>query len=76
MSYYDFVVARRLHTEDASFAALIMAAMWKADSINSAMLRAQWPELWDEITARYHAPAGLLPEERKGDELAEKADEG
>lgn len=46
---------------DEPFYALIQAAMRRADSWNLAKLRAEWPEVWDELSARYHAPGGLLP---------------
>jgi hypothetical protein len=48
---------------DASFYALIMAAMRRADSYNITRLRAAFPETWEELHARYHAPGGLLPGE-------------
>jgi len=31
------------------------------DSVNERGLRALWPETWDELSARYNAPGGILP---------------
>jgi hypothetical protein len=60
MSLYDYRAAKTLHDQDVPFYALIMAAMRKADTTNEGKLRAMWPETWDELFARYHAPGGLL----------------
>jgi hypothetical protein len=51
MSLYDYQTSR-----------LIMAALRKADSTNAAKLRAQWPDICDEMQARYDAPGGVLQE--------------
>lgn len=61
MSLYDYRVSHDIAASDPPFAALIMAAMRKADSINAARLRDAFPALWDEVDARYHAPGGVLP---------------
>lgn len=63
MSLYDYELSRRLLADDPSFDALIFAAMRKADSTNIEKLREGWPELADEMDARYHAPGGRLPED-------------
>ena len=63
MSYHEYVVSKELH--GAPFYALIMAAMRGADTHNEAKLRFAWPEVWDELYARYHAPGGLLEYERE-----------
>ena len=60
MSLYDYKMSQQLSKDDPPFYALIMAAMRKADTPNTAMLKACWPEVWDELYARYHAPGGYL----------------
>ena len=62
MSYYDYIVSKELRT--APFYALIMAAMRRADSANDAKLRQAWPDVWNELHERYHAPGGVLDGER------------
>jgi hypothetical protein len=34
--------------------------MMRADSINVMRLRAAWPDVWDELQARYDAPGAVL----------------
>lgn len=63
MSKFDYEASKRLVEQDPPFAALIMAAMRKADSVNARVLRANWPALWEELQARYNAPGGILPHE-------------
>lgn len=58
MSRYDYEAS--IDLPHASFAALIMAAMRRADTQNAALLRQAWPELWAELEARYNAPGGVL----------------
>lgn len=61
MSHYDYMKSLEIAEQDPTFAALIMAAMRKADSGNVEILRAMWPATWEELRARYSAPGGLLP---------------
>ena len=61
MSLYDYRVSQAISAEDPSFAALIMAAFRKADTDNSMKLRKAFPEILEELKARYKAPGGLLP---------------
>lgn len=63
MSLYSYNLSRELVKEDPSFSALIMAAMWKADTDNSAKLRLAFPEIWDELEERYWTPGGLVKSE-------------
>ena len=63
MSDYDYFVGRSIAAEDPPFYALIQAAMRRADDNNLEKLRTEWPEVWEELQARYHAPGGRLPEE-------------
>lgn len=65
MSLYDYQTSRRLAEDDPPFAALIMAALRKADTENATKLRGQWPEICAELQARYDAPGGQLPVEMR-----------
>jgi len=66
MSIFGYVTSLKLGAEDPPFDALIMAAMRKADTDNLKKLRDAWPHIYHEMTARYHAPGGILsPEEAK-----------
>ena len=65
MSRYDYEKSREIATQDPPFAALIMAAMRKADSRNAEILRAAYPGMWEELRARYDAPGGILPGEEE-----------
>ena len=60
MSFHEYIVSLRLSREDVPFYALIMAAMRKADSDNEYKLRTCFPDVWDELHARYHSPGGSL----------------
>ena len=64
MSLYDYRQAVTLWRQDPSFYALIMAAMYRADSDNAQRLAEAFPAVWAEVNARYHAPGGMLPGER------------
>lgn len=60
MSLADYNISRALDRNDVPFYALIMAAMRRADSANLAALKLVFPQVWDELQARYHLPGGLL----------------
>lgn len=60
MSYHEYVASRELVMRDLPFYSLIMAAMHKADTANAALLRNAFPDVWDELQARYNAPGGKL----------------
>ena len=62
MGRHEYERSRALSV-DESFHTLIMAAMRRADSTNAEGLKAVFPEIWDELQARYWAPGGLLPHE-------------
>ena len=64
MSLYDYQLSKVLSAEDPPFAALIMAAIRKADTANVEKLRIAFPEIHDELRARYDAPGGVLAAER------------
>lgn len=61
MSRYDYEVSKRVAALDVPFYALIMAAYRQADTVNAAKLRAAWPDVVDELSARYNAPGGVVP---------------
>lgn len=60
MSYHDYRCSQVLYGDDYPFYGLIMAAMRGADDVNTAKLKAAWPDVYEELYARYHAPGGLL----------------
>lgn len=51
---------------DPPFYGIIMLAMARADTFNLARLKASWPDVWDEMQARYWTPFGLLPSDAEG----------
>lgn len=61
---HAYEVSRGL-SSDVPFYSLIMAAMRRADSMNAIALRTAFPEVWDELQARYNAPGGILPQEER-----------
>lgn len=64
MSMYDYRVSSDLERADTPFTALIMAAMRRADTFNLSRLVRAFPDVWDELEARYNAPGGVLNAER------------
>lgn len=68
MSHYDYIMGRKISESDPPFAALVMAAMRKADDWNLKKLTGCWPEIWEELKARYHAPGGYLEGEHSEDD--------
>ena len=71
MSLCSYLESKRISEQDHDFDALIMAAMRKADDINLERLQATWPEIWEELFARYYADGGILP----GDKAAKAEEE-
>lgn len=69
MSYYDYKMSQRIASEDYPFAALIMAAIRKADTRNHFLLCKAFPAIFSDLSLRYHAPGGLLPGETLQKEL-------
>jgi hypothetical protein len=63
MSHHDYIESKDIDVLDCSFYAIIMAAMRKADEENLEKLKADFPETWDELYRRYHAPGGILSED-------------
>ena len=64
MSRFDYEQSKRLAHEDYPFAALIMAALRKADTVNESLLRQAFPAIHQELHERYHAPGGTLESDR------------
>ncbi len=61
MSLFDYKAAIRLHRADEPFYALIMAAMYRGDDVNVRKLRDAWPDVWDELQARYRGAGARIP---------------
>lgn len=60
MSLYDYERSIQISARDEPFYALLFTLMLRADDINADKLRRMWPEEWEELYQRYHAPGGLL----------------
>ena len=71
MSYRQYIRSQSIAASCEPFYALIMAAMRQADTTNTEKLKAGWPEVWDELQARYNAPGGYLPGEYENVEKLE-----
>ena len=63
MSWHEYEMSKQIAKYDRPFYSLIMSAMRQADTENLLKLQAAWPEVWEELSARYNAPGGLLPGE-------------
>jgi len=64
MSLLDYKLSQRIAKSDYPFAAIIMTAMRQADTQNLVYLRNAFPEIWEELQARYNAPGGVLEKEK------------
>ena len=60
MSLFEYRQSLGIAKDDPTFAALIMAAMRKADDFNSFQLKSAFPEIYQELRERYDAPGGKL----------------
>lgn len=63
MSLYDYHVGMKIARKDYPFYSLIMVAMLQADTDNVERLKAAFPDIHRELAARYHARAGVIPED-------------
>lgn len=63
MSHHAYQASKELMTKDWEFSALIMAAMKKADYLNTVLLRSIYPRIWAELVQRYNAPGGYIGDE-------------
>ena len=61
MSLHEYLESQQIELRDYPFYALIMAAMRQADSTNAEILKAAYPQVQEELLARYWAPGGELP---------------
>ena len=68
MSYFDYKRSLEVSAEGYPFYALVMALMREADSDNLGKLQQAFPEIWQELKARYAAPGGFLDGELPDDE--------
>ena len=62
MSLYDYNQSREI-ANNYSFTTLVMALARRADDGNTEKIKLCWPEIYEELYQRYHAPGGLLPHE-------------
>jgi len=49
MSFYDYQKSKEIAAEAPTFESLIMAAAWKADTLNFGKLKADFPEIIEEL---------------------------
>ena len=68
MGFDEYRASQRLEIQALAmdgnaFYSLVLAAMRQADTDNLQALRAAFPGLYEELTARYHAPGGELPDD-------------
>lgn len=64
--WFAYMASVDIGKGDPSFYGLVMAAMRKADSTNAAILRRAFPEVWEDLQARYLAPGGVLESDSDG----------
>ena len=53
MSLYDYQKSKEIAVEEHSFTSLIMAATWKADTINYGKLKVAFPGIIEELKKIY-----------------------
>lgn len=64
MSLVDYKQSREIAEGGYSFRAIVMAAFRRADTFNAERLRAAFPDIYAEVSARYEAPGGRLEGEK------------
>ena len=62
---YSYQQGLEISRHGYPFYALIQAAMRQADDQNLHRLKMCWPDVYEDLYARYHAPGGLLPHEQE-----------
>lgn len=72
MSLHEYRESNEISNKNHEFYALIMAAMRYADGANLLKLQHAFPDVWDELKERYHAPGGMLPDEIKASDARRK----
>lgn len=60
MSHFDYICGQDIARHDFPFGALVQAAMRQADTKNAELLAQAFPEVHEELIARYNAAGGLL----------------
>jgi hypothetical protein len=75
VSLFDYRQSIEIAKLNPSFAAIIMAAIRQADSFNLVSLRCTFPELFEEMHQRYHAPGGILPTDPEYEEEGKENEE-
>ena len=53
MNLYDYQKSKEIAAEAPSFKSLIMAAAWKADTLNYGKLKVAFPEIIEELEKIY-----------------------
>ena len=53
MSLYDYQKSKEIAAEEPSFVSLIMAATWKANTLNFGRLRTAFPDIIKELEKIY-----------------------
>jgi len=53
MSLYDYQKSKEIAAKALSFKSLIMAAAWKADTLNYGKLKVAFPEIIEELEKIY-----------------------
>lgn len=66
LGQHAYGVGLKIAKSDPPFYALIAAAAMKADSRNTELIKAAWPEVWEETRERFNAPGGMLEGEHNG----------
>lgn len=60
LNLIDYEISKHIAMRDIPFAALIAAALRKADSDNFARLESVFPNIASDLKLRYNAPGGIL----------------
>ena len=53
MSLYDYRKSKEIAAEEQTFASLVMAATWKANTLNFGRLRTAFPDIIEELEKIY-----------------------
>lgn len=60
LNLIDYEISKHVAMRDIHFAALIAAALRRADSENFARLESVFPDIASDLKLRYNAPGGIL----------------
>lgn len=60
LNLIDYEISKHVAMRDIPFAALIAAALRRADSENFARLESVFPDIASDLKLRYNAPGGIL----------------